>query len=89
MLVCVVCGDAYLPWSRPRDETCPECFRLNFKDSQELRVDTPPPLTDRQRAALQGPAWYVTQAREAAHQRYEVACREALQQRLAPEDAHG
>jgi hypothetical protein len=85
MVPCTVCGEAFWPTGRWREDACPDCFDRNFAASQELRVAPPPSsLTDRQRAAL---PWYVSQAREAAHARYEVACREALQQLLAPEDA--
>jgi hypothetical protein len=84
---CAICGEACWPTGRWREDCCTDCFARNFAASQELRIDPPPSsLTDRQRAALQGPAWYVTQARAAAHERDEVACREAMQQRLAQED---
>jgi hypothetical protein len=84
-LICTVCGGAYLPWSRPRDETCLECWRLNFKDAQELRVDTPHPLTERQREAALRLA--VAHAREAEHQRYAEDCHDMMRQLLAGEDA--
>jgi hypothetical protein len=88
MLVCVVCGCAYLPWDRPRDETCKDCWRLNFKDSQELRVhDEGAPLTEGQRGALLRLA--TAHAREAEHQVYVQACLERdARRRLAQEDGH-
>jgi len=62
MVVCTVCGDAYLPTGRWRDDTCDPCFTANFAASQELRVHDVP-LTDAHR--------------EAEHRRYVEACQAA------------
>jgi len=37
-LICTVCGDAYLPTSRWREDICDPCFAENFRASDELRV---------------------------------------------------
>jgi hypothetical protein len=62
MVICTVCGDAYLPRGRWRDDTCDPCFTQNFAASQELRLQDAP-VTDAQR--------------EAEHRRYVEACQAA------------
>jgi hypothetical protein len=41
-LTCTVCGEAYLPVGRWRDETCQPCFEQNFAASEELRLHQRP-----------------------------------------------
>jgi hypothetical protein len=62
MITCGVCGDAYWPAGRWREDICATCFAMNFAASQELRVEDAP-VTDAQR--------------EADHRRYVEACQAA------------
>jgi hypothetical protein len=38
MVICTVCGDAYWPTARWREDICDPCFQDNFRASDELRV---------------------------------------------------
>jgi hypothetical protein len=38
MLRCSVCGDAFWPTGRWREDWCPGCWEFNFRASDELRL---------------------------------------------------
>jgi hypothetical protein len=48
MITCTVCGEAYWPTGRWREDLCDPCYAANFAASQELRVQHAP-VTDAQR----------------------------------------
>jgi hypothetical protein len=41
MQICAICGCAYLPRDRWREDWCARCTELNFADSQERRLHDP------------------------------------------------
>lgn len=61
MLICGICGCAYLPRGRWSQDWCGSCTDLNFAEAQELRLHDPS----------------VDALREATHQHYEADCRAA------------